>query len=126
MYGTEINIKITDFDDDHEEIEEIITWLTYMLKKSKLRQAQEDELRQIKLSSKKKAAPQLPLSLDTIKEEDDNDSVTEELVEQKKPEKKISDAPRFKCACGVEYVKKNKSRHEKSAGHLKYLENNNI
>lgn len=121
MYGTEINIKITDFD-DHDEIEEIITWLTYMVKKSKLKELQEKEEREARrsISRSKRSTSQL-LSLDTIEEETIGG---EDLTEKKEIQQEIktTEAPRIKCECGVDYVAKNKCRHEKTKGHLKYLE----
>lgn len=117
MYGTEFTIKITDFEDD-EELQEIINWLQYMLNRSKAIQEKKDLERELKRSTSRKRT--IPLSLDTIEEEEE--SILAEPA--KKEEKEPSKAPRAVCICGVDYVAKNKTRHEKSNAHLKYLEQN--
>jgi hypothetical protein len=118
MYGTEINIKITDFEDD-EELQEIINWLQYMLNRSKAIQEKRDIERELKRSTSRKKVT-LPLSLDTI-EESEEESILPQPA--KKEEKEPSKVPRVVCICGVDYVAKNKTRHEKSRGHLNYMEN---
>lgn len=119
MYGTEINIKITDFDDT-DELEEIVAWITNMINKNKLKRLEEEQERAIRRTTSKKKAVNL-LTLDTIEEETIGG---EDLTENKEvsQEKKDSESPRIQCECGVEFVKKNKNRHEQSKSHLKYIQ----
>ena len=122
MFGTEFTIKITDFDDD-EELQEIINWLQYMLNRSKAiqeKKMEERQLKRAKSSAVKKVT--LPLTLDTIEEEEEEETILPQPA--KKEEKEPSKAQRTVCVCGVDYISKNKTRHEKTAAHLKYLEQN--
>jgi hypothetical protein len=132
MYGTEINLKITDFD-DYEEMTEIIEWLTYMVKKARAKEIEKEIQRSAKRS--KKVIP-IPYSLETIKEEPEEEEEEkkdlDKPIEEKKPETQVLTightttviGDRIKCSCGVEYIKKNKSRHEKSKGHLQSMSKN--
>ncbi len=134
MYGTEINLKITDFD-DYEELKEIIEWLTYMVKKARAKEIEKEIQRSVKRSNKKA----IPYSLETIKEEEEEETIggedsqkAKDLLKDEKTETRevtvghtttvVGD--RIKCSCGVEYIKKNKSRHEKSKGHLQSMSKN--
>lgn len=112
MYGTEIIIKITDFEDDIEEIEEIIKWLSYMIEKVKLKKTEEDR----GVTNRLSRTPTL-LSMDDAVEDEVEISTNDGINH-----KKIEVDGRIKCICGVEYVKKNKTRHEKTNGHLKFIE----
>jgi hypothetical protein len=138
MYGTEINIKITDFD-DYEELKEIVEWITHMMNKAHIKEIEREAEKSVKRSNSRK---KIPYSLDVIKEEDEEETVGgEDLKEAKDILKEAKDllkeadekteprevtvghtttvvGDRIKCSCGVEYIKKNKSRHEKSKGHL--------
>jgi hypothetical protein len=143
MYGTEINIKITDFD-DYEELKEIVEWITYMMNKARVKEIEREAERSIKRSnSRKKATLPIPYTLETIKEEDEEETIGGEDLQKAKDLLKEADEKtetkitigghtatvvdgRIKCSCGVEYIKKNKSRHEKSKGHLESMNKNGI
>lgn len=110
MHG-EIIIKITNFDDEDSQIQEIINWLQHMVKHKK----------DMKIVNRKKTLPEISKEFDNFLESNKpaEDKPTEDSCFKTNKDNSIT------CGCGSSFDSKNLIRHKKTLKHINFLENKN-
>jgi hypothetical protein len=94
MYGSEIIIKITDFEDENNEIQDIINWIQQMLNKKRVCSRHE--------------------ILELPEPKEDHPKISSDPTSQ--------NVGCITCECGSTFDIKNINRHSKTLKHIKFME----